>query len=259
MYKIGCIGVGKIASAVITALSTTKNSNAAIFISPRNEQNSIALATQFEQVHRMQSNQEVIDASDIVCIALRPNDALAVLKTLKFRVDQRVVSFIPYLYMNTLQEVVHPVEQITRAIPLPTVVTHNCPIPLFNATEELTALFSHIGQPLAIQTEEELHAIWTLTGLITPIYELMDHLESWTASQGISTAVSTKYVADLFESLAYTAQQSDVIDFKALANHAATPNGMNEQAGKEIKANGAHQAFVTASDNLLANFTKKVL
>ncbi|WP_431216532.1 hypothetical protein ACQ86N_19170 [Puia sp. P3] len=71
---------------------------------------------------------------------------------------------------------------------------------------------------------------------------------------GVDAAVANTYVADLFYSLSYMAQRSSPVDFSALAQHAATPNGMNEQAGKEIREKGAHRAWEEAAQRLLERF-----
>jgi len=190
----------------------------------------------------------------VVVIALRPAMAVEVLKTLSFHPRHTVVSLIPLLRYAELSAVVQPAGAVCRAIPLPTVMEHNCPIPLFRAPAEVTELFGYIGQPLPVAGEEQLHAIWTLTGLITPFYELLGGLSDWTVSQGVDLTVANTYIADLFQSLSYMAQRSSPIDFSALAQHAATPNGMNEQAGKEIREKGAHGTWEEAAQRLLERF-----
>jgi len=252
--KIGFIGIGKIASAVIEGLNTSKAVGLEIFVSPRNEVSSARLAEKYGNVRRMSGNQEVLDSSDVVVIALRPAMAVDVLKTLSFHSRHTVVSLIPLLKYAALSAVVQPAGIVCRAIPLPTVMEHNCPIPLFRASAAVTELFGYIGQPLAVADEEQLHAIWTLTGLITPFYELLGGLSAWTVSHGVDVTVANTYIADLFESLSNMAQRSSPIDYAALAQHAATPNGMNEQAGKEIKEKGAHGAWEMAAERLLARF-----
>ncbi|WP_431216533.1 NAD(P)-binding domain-containing protein [Puia sp. P3] len=185
--KIGFIGIGKIASAVIGGLNTSKaaSSGVEIFVSPRNEGLSTGLAAKYPgSVRRMSSNQEVLDGSDMVVIALRPAMAVEVLKTLSFHPRHTVVSLIPLLKYAELSAVVHPAGTVCRAIPLPTVMEHNCPIPLFRAPAAVTELFGYIGQPLPVESEDQLHAIWTLTGLITPFYELLGGLSEWTVSRG---------------------------------------------------------------------------
>jgi len=255
--KIGFIGIGKIASAVIEGLNTSKAVLAApeVFVSPRNERLSGLLAAKYpDSVRRMSTNQEVLDRADVVVIALRPAMAVEVLKTLSFHPRHTVVSLIPLLRYAELSAVVQPAGAVCRAIPLPTVMEHNCPIPLFRAPAEVTELFGYIGQPLPVAGEDQLHAIWTLTGLITPFYELLGGLSDWTVSQGVDVTVANTYIADLFQSLSYMAQRSSPIDFSALAQHAATPNGMNEQAGKEIREKGAHGIWEEAAQRLLERF-----
>ena len=111
-----------------------------------------------------------------------------------------------------------------------------------------------MGQPVEVADEQQLHALWTLTGLITPFYDLLQELSSWTVDKGVDTVTANRYIAGMFQALSLAALNSDPIDFKELAKHAETPNGMNEQAGKEIRDKGAHLAYSIASDNLLRRF-----
>ena len=252
--KLGFIGIGKIASAVVEGLCTSKANGLEIFLSPRNEKTSAYLAGKYPAVRRMDNNQEVLNKSDIVIIALRPAVAVDILKTLSFQSRHTVVSLIPLLKYAGLSPAVQPAGIICRAIPLPAVLEHNCPIPLFRAPEAVVDLFGLIGQPLPVADEEQLHAIWTLTGLITPFYDLLGELSAWTTSHGVDEKVANTYIADVFQSLSYLAQRAKQIDFAELSQHAATPNGMNEQAGKEIREKGAHAAWREAADRLLERF-----
>lgn len=175
--KIGCIGVGKIVGAIVEGLCTSTASGGRvsipgdapeIFLSPRNAEKSAALATKYAAVTRLESNQAVLDHSDIVIIALRPAVALEILGALRWDPRHIVVSLIPLLKYTDLLAVVAPAGEVSRAIPLPTVMHHRCPIPLFGAGEAVVRLFSRIGQPMRVADEGQLQALWTLTGLITP-------------------------------------------------------------------------------------------
>ncbi|HEY4061328.1 MAG TPA: NAD(P)-binding domain-containing protein [Puia sp.] len=258
--KIGFIGIGKIASAVIEGLCTSAAPLAegmVLYLSPRNEKNSLYLAGKYPgAVYRMDGNQEVLDSSDIVFISVRPAAAPEVLGALRFDPRHTIISLIPLLPYAGLAAAVAPATDISRAIPLPTVMQHNCPIPLYRANDTVVRLFRYIGQPLPVEEEGQLHVIWTLTGLITPFYEMLDTLSDWTTIHGVRRETANTYIADMFQSLSYLAQHSDPIDFRELAQHAATPNGMNEQAGKQIREKGAHEAYREASDRLLERFDK---
>jgi pyrroline-5-carboxylate reductase len=251
---LGFIGIGKIAGAIVEGLATSVYKDAVIYLSPRNEERSLALAAKYSAVHRMAGNQAVLDSSDIIILALRPAAAAEVLSGLRFDPRHTVISLIPLLNYADLTRLVSPAAEVSRAIPLPTVVQHQCPIPVFRASEKVVDLFRAIGQPLPVADEGQLHTLWTLTGLITPFYEQLGALSDWTIAHGVGRETANAYIANLFQSLSYMAQQADPIDFGELAQHAATPNGMNEQAGRELREKGVYEAYKTASDLLLERF-----
>jgi pyrroline-5-carboxylate reductase len=252
--QIGFIGVGKITSAIVEGLCTSSIVNTQIRLSPRNEANARRLAEKYAPVQRLESNQQVIDQSDIVFIAIRPAVAVEVLRTLVFREEQIVVSLVPLLKQAELLKAVAPATRVTRAVPTPAVMEHTGPILLFHSNDTVTQLFRHLGQPLQVTNEQQLHVLWTLTGLITPYYDLLHELSSWTIANGADATTANQYIAGLFQALSFAAQQSNPVNFKDLAQHAETPNGMNEQAGREIREKGAHHAWKIASDNLLKRF-----
>lgn len=251
---IGFIGVGKITNALVEGLCSSSIEKMTVYLSPRNEANAQRLAAKYAQVQRLESNQQVIDQSDIVFIAVRPAVAKEVLRTLVFRETHIVVSLVPLVKQADLLLAVAPATHVTRAVPTPAVMQHTGPILLFHSNDIVTQLFRHLGQPLEVTSEQQLHVLWTLTGLITPYYDLLNELSDWTIVNGVEPTTANQYIAGLFSALSFAAQQGSDINFKELAQHAETPNGMNEQAGKEIREKGAHVAYRVASDNLLKRF-----
>jgi len=252
--QIGFIGVGKITSVIVEGLCTSSMEDIQIFLSPRNEYNGQQLADKFGQVQRLASNQQVVDQSEVVFIAVKPMTALEVLRSLSFRSGQTIVSLVPLLKMEDLLTAVAPATEITRAVPTPTVIQRTGPILIFQPNEKVSYLFSFLGQPVYISEEPQLHVLWTLTGLITPYYELLQELSRWTIDHGVDPLTAKQYIAGMFQALSFAAQQDSSTDFRELAQHAETPNGMNEQAGKEIREKGAHLAYRIAADNLLKRF-----
>lgn len=259
IMRLGFIGVGKISSSLVEAFCTASIAQLEIFISPRNEVNADKLTSEFGVVQKMKSNQEVLDHSDIIFLGLRPNDAIEVIKQLRFKANHIVVSMNPFLQKNALSELTVPAQRVCLAIPLPSVINHICPIPIYNGDELLIDLFGKIGQPLVIETEDELHKIWALTGFITPFYEMMDTLSQWAVDKGVHEKTANRYIVDMFQSLATVAQVSDNIDLKALAIHAATAKGMNDQAGRDIRSKGAHEAYFAAADTIYKRIEKQLL
>lgn len=253
--KLGIIGIGNIAAALVEGFCTASDTgDLEIFLSPRNKERSLALEAQYPPVIRLESNQQVVDKSEIVIISVRPPVAAEVLRSLSFRSDHTVISLVALLNHTDLSSLAAPATAVCRAIPMPAVAKHNCPIALFRPTPAVEELFAQVGAPLVVTEEQQLHALWTLTGLITPFYELLAGLSGWAIDHGVQPRTANAYTAHLYQSLAALAQLDPDAGFPAFAKHAATPGGLNEQAGREIRETGAHRAWIEAADRLLVRF-----
>jgi len=232
--KLGFLGIGKIASAVVRGFCTSNIKNTEIYLSPRNPKNSSYLAKIYSGVNRLRNNQKVLDNADIIFLSVRSDDSKKILANLHFKNDHMVISFIPFLKSSELTEAVKPAVKISRAIPLPAVVYHYCPIPVFNPHQKLMEIMNHIGQPFPVENENQLHALWTLTGFIAPFYGFFRELSDWATEKGVAQPVATKYMVDMVHSLIISALHTARIDFSDLVRHSITPKGMNEQVEKEI-------------------------
>ncbi len=252
--NIGFIGTGKISSSLVEAICTSSLKDYRIFLSPRNKEKSIALEDKFTRVKRMKSNKDVLSESDIVFVALKPDVYLNILSELEYRADHIIVSLIPYTSFGILKNLCKPAKSVTRAIPLPAVITHNCPIPVFNPDDRVLQIFSNIGNPIIVEDENQLHALWALTGLITPYYDMLSELSKWASEKGVKKSIANKYVADMFSALSLMAGNMDNPDFTVLSDHAATPGGMNETAGKALNSAGTHQDYIKETERIFMNF-----
>ena len=252
--RLGFIGTGEIAKAIVVGFCRSTVSDLSMMVSPRGQETSKALAQTYNQVERCRSNQEVLDRCDIAVLAVPPSDALEVVKGLIFRPEQQVISVVPFLLLADLQRAASPARHCCRAIPLPTVAHHRCPIPVLNGNEELLALLQAIGQPFAVDDERHLHVLWTLTGLIAPFYDWLGTLGRWSSEQGVDPVLADRFAVDMVEALCVSAQQTPPLSFTELSHHAATPRGMNEQAAREIHGQDCHAAYAQVLDRLLARF-----
>ena len=55
----------------------------------------------------------------------------------------------------------------------------------------------------AVNDENELHSLWVLTGLISPFYDLLEELTTWTVERGVERNTASQYIADMFQSLSF--------------------------------------------------------
>jgi pyrroline-5-carboxylate reductase len=117
--KLGFIGTGKIASSVITGVCNSKIKCKHIIISQRNKKVSLILKKKFKRVLVSKNNQEIIDKSDWIFLSVTPSVGEKIIKNLKFKNKQKVISFISTINLKQLKKMIDKKVDIVRAIPLP--------------------------------------------------------------------------------------------------------------------------------------------
>ena len=117
--NLGFIGTGKIASSVIAGICTSKILFNKIIISPRNKSIAKNLKQKFKKVIIAKNNQQVIDKCDWVFLSVTPTVGDKIIKELKFKSTQTIISFISTITLSQLKKAIKVKAQIIRAIPLP--------------------------------------------------------------------------------------------------------------------------------------------
>ena len=128
--KLGFIGTGKITSAVINGICTSKISFQKILISQRNRNIAQKLKKRFRKVNIAKTNQEVVDKSNWLFLAVTPKVGEKILSKLKYRSNQKIISFISTINLNQLKRIIKKRAKIVRAIPLPPISLGKGPVPI---------------------------------------------------------------------------------------------------------------------------------
>ena len=82
--KFGFIGTGVITEAFITGMIKVGGYDNDVLVSLRSSERSSQLANQFSNVTVVAENQEIVDQSDWVFIAVLPSQARSLLESLNF-------------------------------------------------------------------------------------------------------------------------------------------------------------------------------
>jgi pyrroline-5-carboxylate reductase len=131
MMQLGFIGTGEITLSIVTGLSSSGVAPHSIWLSPRNSAVAHGLANRFHGISVASCNQEVLDHSATIVIAVRPSAARDVLSELAFRPDHRVISLVSALSLRSLSELVAPAVRIARAVPLPSAAKQLSPTAIY--------------------------------------------------------------------------------------------------------------------------------
>ncbi|MFE9059962.1 NAD(P)-binding domain-containing protein, partial [Streptomyces mutabilis] len=151
------------------------------------------LSERFEGVHVCADNQEVLDRSEVVIIAVRRQDHHEALAGLEMDDDKTVVSLMAGVATDDLRRTLATGAPIVRAIPLPAVrecrsVTVTCP-----SHPVVDSLFEQLGGALPVADEGAFDVFSALTGTLTAHYAYLATLTSWATGHGITALFSRSY------------------------------------------------------------------
>jgi pyrroline-5-carboxylate reductase len=236
---LGFIGVGTVSTAVVHALCSRPGPSQEIVLSPRSTERSQHLADHYAQCTRVDSNQAVVDASDIVILSVLPQQAESVLAELTFRPEQIFVSFIggapPSEWVNS----VGPITQICTAIPLPAIELHRGPMLVCPPIPEVMDAFTGLGDVVPWHDESTLRVFSVTTAIMSTYYEAANTVIDWSMSQGIDEATAATFVRSLLAGLAAVGQATEVSQRGQLPEEHETPGGLNARVRRGMTDAGA--------------------
>lgn len=246
---LGVIGVGSIASAIVSGLCRGDEPRE-FLLSPRNRQAAATLAASWPGVRVAENNEEVARQSSLVLLCLRPADA-GLLRNLSFRSDASVISVMAGISVKEVGELVGPVRNVARAIPLPSVAVGRGVTPLYPFIEPARSLFAQLGTVVDAGDESSFDLFSVSSGTIAAHYAYLARISDWLASRGIASHAARQYVAAMFGEVAGSLQGVNP-DFERLAKEHATPGGINERFAQILTEQGVWEAVEGGLDQIRA-------
>lgn len=220
-------------------------------MSPRNAAVARKLSDRFGGISIASSNQEVLDHSDTIVIAVRPAVARDVLSELRFGPNHQIISLVSGLTLLNLSRFLPPVTRIARAVPLPSTARRLSPTAICPADPAALDLFAELGTVFSVETEREFDAICATTATIASYFAFVERIASWLAQQGIPESKARDYIGRLFFGLTTTAVEAPERSFQSFAANHATAGGINEQFLKDLVDRGLLTSVSEALDAVL--------
>lgn len=253
---IGFIGTGAITEAMVTGLVGATSEPLKVLVSARNETISCRLAAAHSQVQVAQSNQQIIDLAETVVLAIRPQVAESVIKDLRFKPGQKVVSVIAATPRTLLKEWIREEVDVVQAIPLPFVAQRQGVTAIYPPNCEVAALFNRIGRSVECERKEDYDLLAAASALMSTYYGVLHSAVSWLGTHGLSNDKGRDYLSHLFASLSDAAISSGPATFEELSIAYATPGGLNEQVLRDFNSHGGERALHLALDKVLERITR---
>jgi len=246
----GVLGVGSIATAIVTGLCDGVAEPPEIVLSPRNAARAADLAARLPTVRVATDNQQVVDDSEVVVVCLLPTSAAEVLAGLAFRANHAMVSAVAGFPVARLAGLIAPATDIARSIPLPAVATRGSVTPVYPATQAATGLYGRLGGSMELGNELAYEAVAAASATVAAYFRYLGTIADWLSDRGIPTSAARRYVADTFAALSDELDSPD-LDFATLAQAHTTPGGLNEQFARDLDAAGTYDAVQVGLDAVL--------
>ena len=248
--NLGFIGTGKISSSVIKGICTSKISFKQILISPRNKLIAQNLKKSFKKVVIAKNNQEIVDSCNWVFLSITPTVGQKIIKKLKFRSNQTIISYISTITLRELKKAIRVKAKIVRAIPLPPISLKKGPVPICPPNKKVKDFFNQIGTTIEIKKEKSSINFWSISGMMASFYELQRVMTDWLVKRDVNRNDAQKYITSLFLALSQDAFVNSKKDLKYLVKESQTPHGLNEQGVRELTKAGFYKKLEKALNSI---------
>ena len=232
--KVGFIGLGNMGQAILSALLGSQTIEASrVFVHNRTPGKVQKMVTRFG-VTAVDTPEELVESSDIVILATKPQDLLALLEPMRntFTEDKVAISLAAGIQLSTLKKYL-PEAQLVRVMP-------NTPIFICEAVigfclakpnivlENLVKkLFTPLGYVVSTEEGEEFSALMVASSSGTGfILELMKYWQDWISENGIDPEVARKIVIETFIGTARLAQETPDLSFDQQTVRVASKKGV---------------------------------
>ncbi|SFX54698.1 pyrroline-5-carboxylate reductase [Streptomyces atratus] len=229
-----------------------RRQSAADHLSPRGARTAAELSQRYPNVRVCADNQDVANRSEVVVLAVRPQDRAEALAGLRVGDDGVVISLMTGVGIGELRETLGTGAPVVRAIPLPTVrelrsVTVTCP--------SHPVADDGLGGALPLADESAFNVLSALTATLTTHYGYLATLTAWAARQGVPAEAADRYVRSLFQGVGRSLGD-DKQSLGQLVGHHETPNGLNERIRTTWFGTANSEALTKALDALLADLAQ---
>ncbi len=254
--KLGFIGTGKISSSVITGICGSSIKYSKIYISSRNSKIAKGLKKKFKRISIEKDNQKIVDNSNWVFLAVTPKIGEKIIKNLKFRSSQTIISFISTITIPVLKKMIKVNADVVRAIPLPPISLKKGPVPICPPNKKVKNFFNKIGSTVEIKNEKLSINFWSTSGMMASYYEILKIISDWLVKKGVKRLDAQKYITNLFLALSEDAVVNSNKELKYLVKESQTPKGLNEQGLKEMNKKGVYKSVISTLNSIHKRLNK---
>jgi pyrroline-5-carboxylate reductase len=253
MRKIAFIGAGAMTEAIVSGMIERGGVRSEeIAVSNKSNQERLQYMQKQYGVSGFTSLEELLQDADIVVLAVKPKDVLAVLQVARNYITENMllISVAAGVSTESIEEILLHKMAIVRAMPNTSAAvgksaTALAPNPHTTETELTQAidLFTAIGT-VAVVKEQQLDAVTGLSGSGPAyIYYLFEAMEKSAETIGLDPAIAKQLIIQTLQGAAEMVKQSPKSP-SVLRQEVTSPGGTTEAGLNILKAHHVQEAFI---------------
>lgn len=234
--KIGFIGAGNLSQIIIKGLTENKVvGKTQIYVSNRSP-GKLQKVSELYGVNICKTNEDVIDSSDVVILAMKPQDLSLAMEPLQsaFAPEQIVISLAAGINVQALTKLM-PDTRIVRVMPnTPSAISRGVIGYFANLSNEgldaiVEDLFSPLGYVQKLDDEAMFEALMISCSCGTGfVFELMTYWQEWIEERGFEPEVARKMTVETFLGASSLAAQSTEMPISDLLAKVTSKKGITE-------------------------------
>jgi len=218
-------------------------------VSERGRETSAALAARFGCTIEA-DNQSIVDQSEVVILAVRPYDMLALAKGLRFRPGQAVVSLAAGVSHADLAPLAAPAS-LDVAMPVVAAEFAESPTLLYPGEPRVRALIERCGPAIVLDSEAQFTPGAVHACVYGWIERLICEMEAWSLAQGLSPETSRLLSAQMTRAAATVARERAATPMADLVGELATPRSFTGAGIRYLDEREVFTHWGCAMDHIL--------
>ena len=243
---VGIIGAGHLIRHMMPALATGPER---FIVSERGRETSAVLAARFGCAIEA-DNQAIVDESDVVILAVRPYDTLALVEGLRFRPGQAVVSLAAGVSHASLAPPVAPA-RLAVAMPVVAAEFGESPTLLYPDDAEAKSLLARCGPVIALDDEAQFMPAAVHACVYGWIERLIAEMEAWSLDHGLAPEASRLLSAQMVRAAATVARERRDTPMAGLVAELATARSFTGAGIRQLDDHDVFRRWREAMDHTL--------
>ncbi|WP_396333907.1 NAD(P)-binding domain-containing protein [Burkholderia anthina] len=254
MMKLGVLGVGDLTEKMIRGLYRS-GSGIDVLLAPRNRERAEALASEFG-CSLLASNQEVVDAADVVLIGVRPGQLEDLARQVILKRGQDLVSVVAGVPVSELRRL-FDAANYSRAMLSAASEINQSTVAVYPCDSAASRLFGVLGNVVQLDTEEHFELATVGACMNGWFYFLFHELERWFMKKGLTANQARELTFSSVEDCVAYARFKHPTELHEIGEAIALPGTYTAQGFAVLSGLGANTAWRTASDSVFELLTRK--